>query len=114
MKVLFVCTSNRLRSPTAQAVFAGHPGLEVRSAGMDSTSPGPLTAELVLWADLIFVMETGHREKIRKKFKKRPSDANIVNLGIPDEYDRDQPELIELLERRAGPRLKRALVAGDE
>ena len=35
MKVLSVCTANRLGSPTAEAVFADRPGLEVRSAGLD-------------------------------------------------------------------------------
>jgi predicted protein tyrosine phosphatase len=35
MRVLFVCTSNRLRNPTAETLFTGWPGLEVSSAGLD-------------------------------------------------------------------------------
>ncbi|MGE3624530.1 MAG: phosphotyrosine protein phosphatase, partial [Bdellovibrionales bacterium] len=66
MKVLFVCTANKLRSPTAEAVFGTHPGLEVRSAGLDPHATTPLTAELVAWAERLIVMEQRHREKIRK------------------------------------------------
>ena len=54
-------------------------------------------------------MENQQREKIRKKFKHRPSDRHIINLNIPDEYERDQPELIELLELKVRPRIDRAL-----
>lgn len=109
MNVLFVCTANKLRSPTAQKLFANYPGVATRSAGLDPNCPRPLSAELVVWADLVFVMETRQREKIRKKFKDRPDDAHIVNLNIPDEYERDQPELIELLNSKVRPRIDRAL-----
>ncbi|WP_126978571.1 arsenate reductase/protein-tyrosine-phosphatase family protein [Frigidibacter oleivorans] len=69
MKVLFVCTANKLRSPTAEDVFRDYPGIEVLSAGTDPDSPRPLTKELVASADLIFAMETHHRERIRKKYR---------------------------------------------
>lgn len=102
MRVLFVCTANRLRSPTAEDVFREHPGVEAISAGTDSDSPTPLTKELVASADLIFAMESHHRERIRKKFKDRPDDRRIITLAIPDEYERGDPELIRLLEQKAG------------
>ncbi|MGI2908535.1 hypothetical protein [Tolypothrix sp. VBCCA 56010] len=38
MKLLFVCSQNRLRSPTAEVVFSKHEKLEVDSAGLDSPS----------------------------------------------------------------------------
>jgi predicted protein tyrosine phosphatase len=100
MNVLFVCTANRLRSPTAAAVFADHPGLDVRSAGLDAACPRPLTAELVAWADRLFVMEQRQREKIRKQFRQALGDTHVVVLGIPDEYEFMQPELVALLKER--------------
>lgn len=109
MRVLFVCTANKLRSPTAEAVFREHPGLEVLSAGTDPDAPAPLTRELVASADLIIAMETQHRERIRKKYKERPADSRIVTLHIPDEYERDDPELIALLEKKAGPIIRQVL-----
>lgn len=105
MRILFVCTANKLRSPTAEDVFRDYPGIEAISAGTSPEAPRPLTNELVASADMIFAMETHHRERIRKKFKKRPPDNMIVTLHIPDEYERGDPELVELLEDRVTLRL---------
>ena len=33
MRILFVCSENRLRSPTAAAVFSDYDGIEAISAG---------------------------------------------------------------------------------
>lgn len=106
MKVLFVCTANRLRSPTAEDLFRDWPGIEALSAGTDSEALRPLTRELVAAADLIFVMESHHRERIRKKYRARPGDNKIITLHIPDEYERGAPELIELLKAKVTPSLK--------
>ena len=103
MRVLFVCTANKLRSPTAETLFEGLDGIEAISAGTDPEAPRSLTKDLVASADLIFTMESHHRERIRKKYKARPSDRRIVTLDIPDEYERDDPFLIELLKKKAGP-----------
>ncbi|WP_287883068.1 hypothetical protein [Paracoccus sp. (in: a-proteobacteria)] len=105
MKVLFVCTANKLRSPTAEDVFKDYPGIEAVSAGTGADAPRPLTKELVASADLIFAMETHHRERIRKKFKQRPADARIITLHIPDEYERGDPKLVALLKEKVEPRL---------
>ena len=51
-RVLFVCSQNRLRSPTAEQVFADWPGLEVASAGLDATAETPLSGELLEWAEI--------------------------------------------------------------
>jgi predicted protein tyrosine phosphatase len=106
MRILFVCTANRLRSPTAEDLFKGLGGHDVLSAGTDPGAPRPLTKELVASADLIFVMEAHHRERIRKRFKARPPDSAIVTLHIPDEFERGDPDLIALLQDRAGPRMR--------
>jgi len=106
MRILFVCTANKLRSPTAEDVFRDYPGIEAISAGTDSEAPRPLTKELVASADMIFAMETHHRERIRKKFKQRPADNRIITLHIPDEYERGDHELVALLKDKIEPRLQ--------
>lgn len=106
MKVLFVCTANKLRSPTAQAVFTGYPGIEVASAGLDAAAVRPLTAELIAWADRLIVMEPHHREKLRKRFKAALGPRPVIVLGIPDEYEFMQDELIALLKDRVPPFLE--------
>ena len=106
MRILFVCTANKLRSPTAEDVFREWPGIEAISAGTDSEAPRPLSKELVASADMIFTMESHHRERIRKKYKQRPPDSRIIPLHIPDEYERGDPELIKLLKDKIEPRLR--------
>lgn len=98
--VLFICSQNRLRSPTAEQVFASWPEIETASAGLNNAAENPLTPELVRWADLIFVMEPTHRAKLRSKFRACLRDQRIVCLDIPDDYDFMAAELIELLKAR--------------
>ncbi|CAN5304391.1 hypothetical protein BH10PSE3_BH10PSE3_38780 [soil metagenome] len=42
-RVLFVCSQNKLRSPTAEQVFAARTDLEVDSAGTNQDAENPLT-----------------------------------------------------------------------
>jgi predicted protein tyrosine phosphatase len=98
--VLFVCSQNRLRSPTAEQVFAARGDIEVASAGLNHDAEVPLTRELVAWADLIFVMEKAHRNKLAHKFKADLRDARVVCLDIPDDYDYMDPELVDLLQAK--------------
>lgn len=102
--VLFICSQNKLRSPTAEQVFATRPDLEVDSAGTNQDAENPLTGELVAWADLIFVMEKTHRVKLSKRFK-RHLKARVICLDIPDDYTFMDPALVTLLHARVGPHL---------
>jgi predicted protein tyrosine phosphatase len=95
--VLFICSQNRLRSPTAEQVFAAWPGIETSSAGLNHDAENPVTPELVQWADIIFVMERAHRLKLSAKFKPHLGKARVVCLEIPDEYEFMDPDLIRLL-----------------
>lgn len=103
--VLFVCSQNRLRSPTAEQVFADHPAIEVASAGTNADANNPLTPELVRWANLIFVMEKTHRNKLQKKYRADLKDARIICLDIPDEYEFMDGGLIRLLKAKVGRHL---------
>lgn len=95
--VLFVCSQNRLRSPTAEQVFAQRDDIEVASAGTNNDADNPLTAELVEWADIIFVMEKAHRNKLTQRFRSVLRSQRVVCLDIPDEYDFMDPTLVRLL-----------------
>lgn len=98
--VLFICSQNRLRSPTAEQIFADHPGIECSSAGLNHDAENPVTPELVEWADLIFVMEKTHRNKLSSKFRKQLSKAKVVCLDIPDDYEFMNPILIRILQSK--------------
>lgn len=103
--VLFVCSSNRLRSPTAEQVFARRADIEVASAGTDNDAVTPLDPEIVEWADIIFVMEKTHRAKLQNKFRKQ-SKARVICLDIKDDYAFMEPALVELLERKVPGHLR--------
>lgn len=102
-RVLFVCSQNKLRSPTAEQVFSDRSGFEVASAGTDRSSGVPVSAELIEWADIIFVMERTHRNKLTKAFRAHLKNKRVICLDIRDEYDYMDPVLIRLLELKAGP-----------
>jgi len=98
--ILFVCSQNELRSPTAERVFAGRRDIEVASAGLNHDAPQPVTPELLAWADVIFVMEKAHLSRMRRRFRKHLNRQRLVCLDIPDLYDYMEPALVELLEAK--------------
>ena len=106
MKVLFICSRNRLRSPTAEQVFANYPGLQTASAGLDADADEPLPPELLRWADMIFVMEKAHRTKLARKFRAHLKDRRVICLDILDDYDYMDPSLVEVLKAVVPPHLK--------
>lgn len=97
-KLLFVCSQNRLRSPTAEQVFSLREDVETASAGLNHDAEVPLSAEWVEWANLIFVMEKTHLSKLRSKFKRQlRGDQRVICLDIPDDYGYMDPVLVQLL-----------------
>jgi predicted protein tyrosine phosphatase len=99
-RILFLCSQNKLRSPTAEAVFADYPTVEVDSAGLNNDAVVPLSLEQIEWADLILVMEKSHLTRLNRKFRKALGGRRIAVLNIPDDYDYMDPELIALLKLR--------------
>ena len=111
MNALFVCSQNRLRSPTAERVFFGRIGLEVRSAGTDREADNPISRDDLEWADIVFVMEKRHRDKIQTMFKDLYESKRIVCLFIPDDYEFMQVELVALLTVKVTPYLEPSIHA---
>ena len=83
--ILFVCSQNLLRSPTAEDVFSSHPGVECASAGTNHDAENPLTPELIEWAEIIFVME------------QHLANKRVICLDIPDEFEYMDEDLVKLL-----------------
>jgi predicted protein tyrosine phosphatase len=98
MRALFVCTQNRLRSPTAEQVFSKWQGIECESAGTSETANVPVGQELLEWAETIFVMEKAHHNRLSKRWRKHMGNKRVVCLNIPDEYEYMDPQLVKLLE----------------
>lgn len=69
------------------------------SAGTKSNARIRVTASLLEWSDIIFVMETEHRDVLERRFSEIIRKKELVCLGIEDEYGFMDPDLIEILRR---------------
>jgi len=105
-RILFICSKNRFRSPTAEQVFASYPHIETASAGLSADAVDLLTPEHLDNIDTIFVMEKAHRTKLTRQFKAHIKGAKIICLDIPDDYTFMQAELIALLKTKVTPHLR--------
>jgi predicted protein tyrosine phosphatase len=98
LNVLFVCSRNQWRSPTAEQMFRRDARLAVRSAGTASSARHVVSAADIAWADAIVVMESEHKRRLRASFTRLLDHKPIHVLEIPDEYNYMDPELVALLE----------------
>lgn len=105
MNLLFVCSENRLRSPTGEEVFLRYEGVDAIGCGTNADAATPVSGDLIEWADFIFVMEKSHRNKISKKFRPLLKNKRLICLDIPDEYERMDPTLVKLLQNKVLMRL---------
>jgi predicted protein tyrosine phosphatase len=107
--ILFLCSQNKLRSPTAEHIFADCAGIETLSAGLNKGAITPLSPDLLAWADVIFVMEKTHRRKLSERFKADLHNKKIICLNIPDHYDYMEDNLVNLLRQKVTPYLPPSL-----
>jgi predicted protein tyrosine phosphatase len=103
IRLLFLCSRNHWRSPTAEAVYRDDPRVEVASAGVSSAARRKVTEKMLLRAELIFVMEHWQKKRLREDFPEVYSDLNVEVLDIPDDYEFMDPALIELIRERVEP-----------
>lgn len=108
LKLLFVCSMNQWRSPTAEELFRGFNGCQTRSAGTADGARIKIDAGLIGWADVIFAMEKRHVRLMEEAFGDALTEKRVICLHIPDTYHRDDPELVELLKATVIPHLVEA------
>ena len=97
-KLLFVCSRNQWRSPTAEMICRGATGYQTRSAGTEAPARVRVNVKLLAWADWIFCMERRHVARLRERFGDVLGDRKLVCLDIPDEFPFMDPELVKMLE----------------
>ena len=102
MNVLFLCSKNQWRSPTAERVFRDVEGLSVRSAGTNQSARRVVSLRDIAWADVIFVMEQKHLDRLREAFRDDVRAKVVHVLEIGDDYPYMDKELVEVLEERVG------------
>jgi predicted protein tyrosine phosphatase len=95
--LLFICSKNQWRSPTAELLFKNHPEHNARSAGTGDKARIRVNHKMIAWADIIFVMETKHKQILINTFPSGAGKKSIVVLDIEDNYRFGDEELIEML-----------------
>jgi len=106
-KILFVCSANVDRSPTAHRIYTDYPGIEAKSAGTSWYAHVRITKELVQWADVILCMENWQKHFVEREFSDLISNKKVDFLDIPDDYVYMNPALIELIKEKVDPWLSR-------
>jgi predicted protein tyrosine phosphatase len=104
-KILFVCARNKIRSLAAERMFAGSPFYDVKSRGVARDARIQLKESDIAWADIIFVMEKNHRNRIAKDFRSAIAHKAVVCLFIEDVYQPMEEELIAVLRQKLAPHL---------
>jgi predicted protein tyrosine phosphatase len=107
LRVLFICSYNRMRSPTAEVLFRDFPGVETLSAGTSPDAEVVVSAHFVEWADVILVMEPVHRAALLDRFGAQLRGKSLVVLGIEDRYAYMDPELVRILQEKVPEHLVR-------
>ena len=107
-KVLTVCSAGCLRSPTAAHILSSAPwNFNTRCSGTsEEYAIVPVTEALVVWADVILVMDDWQFNTIMSMQNKLAAEADhmfeyeykpIHNLDIPDEFSYRDPKLVEIM-----------------
>ena len=114
INVLFVCSRNQWRSPTAERIWRDDDRLNVRSRGVSDRAVRTLSSRDIDWADVILVMEWSHRARISERFGRGANSTPVRVLEIADEYQAMDPELVDLLRDRVGQILEEFLLPSDD
>ena len=108
-RLLFICSQNKWCSLTAERLFDNHTTYEASSAGTEPGARVRVTAGHLGWAEVIFVMERRHADRLREKFTQELFGKKLVILRISDNYHLQDPALIALLRQKLGEHLGPAL-----
>jgi len=95
--LLFICSRNQWRSPTAEKIYSKDPRVNARSAGTSPRAKRTVNAKDLQWADLIFVMEYKHKDRLNAEYNRVLQYKKIIVLDIPDDYLYMDEELVEVL-----------------
>ncbi|GAA4454250.1 protein tyrosine phosphatase [Novipirellula rosea] len=101
--ILFVCSKNQWRSPTAEAIYRRDDRISVRSRGTAKAAVQTIRSSDVVWADAILVMEDKHRQRILADFPDESKFKSVHVLDIPDDYRFMDDDLLELIKSAAEP-----------
>jgi len=95
--LLFICSRNQWRSPTAEKIYSRDERINARSAGTSPRARRTVNAKDIEWASTIFVMEYKHKDRLKANYARLLQYKKIIVLDIPDDYGYMDSELVEVL-----------------
>ena len=95
--ILFICSRNQWRSSTGEQVWKNHSELNVRSAGTSPRAKRTVNIKDIQWADVIFVMEEKHKNRLKAEFTGGLKYKDIQVLEIPDDYQYMDSDLVKIM-----------------
>lgn len=101
-KVLCVCSAGLLRSATLQNFLIKEYGYNVRNCGTEeSYALIPISEALVKWADEIVFVNEENYQRVKSDLENLDIDEERIKvLNIPDMYNFNDPELIEIIKKQ--------------
>lgn len=94
--LLFICSRNQWRSPTAEKVYRNK-GYKSRSAGTSAKASKTISENDIRWSSHIFVMEKKHKQRLLAKFPRLLEEKKVIVLDIADDYQYMDQELVDIL-----------------
>ena len=112
INVLFVCSKNQWRSPTAERIYSRKHLVNTRSAGTSSKARRHVSLRDIEWADLVVVMERKHKQRLTADYPEAMRDCEVHVLEVEDRYQFMDPELVQELREAIDPILE-DMLRGD-
>ena len=81
-------------------LFKNHPIHNARSAGTSEKARIKVNEKLLLWAEVVFVMERRHKQLLKERFPSALAKKELVILEIEDDYRFGDDELVEILKEK--------------
>lgn len=103
INVLFVCSMNQWRSPTAEKLYSRQSCINVRSAGTSSKARRHVSLKDLQWADVVIVMEAKHKQRLQADYRQALRGCEVHVLEIEDRYKFMDTELVEELKYAIDP-----------
>jgi len=105
MNILFVCSRNKWRSPTAETIYKSRQKHQIKSAGTEPSAKIRVSSKHIVWADIIFAMEKKHKQRLLNNFPNETKNKQFVILDIEDNYKYMDEELVEMIKLSVDPYL---------
>ena len=97
LKILFVCSMNQWRSPTAEKIYSDRPLVIARSCGTNRGARKKVAKADLQWSDIVLVMEQKHKQRLLSEYPSETRFKELHVLDIPDNFKFMDPELVDEL-----------------